>query len=224
MGNLEKAGVLVVVALLAMILVITVLNPPVEVPPVRNDHTLLSNPAPRVDAPNVTQDPIPTTPGGAGAGLTPVDSPIRPDNPTTRPAVLGGGVLRPDDLVTPTPLPAPFATPASLELVKVKLGKGDSLYKIAAKRYGSRRAAEGVKAIEAANPGLDAARLKLGSEIEIPKSLPAQEKSEKAEKLVSSDGTAEEKLSLDRATPKTPAKPSTKKPSTKRQPLPFEGG
>ena len=235
MGNLEKAGVLVVVALLAMILVITVMNPPAEVPTVKEGATpSLSIDTPRVVtvdppvAPPVFVNPAPvvadpTTPRPGMQGLTPVDP--MPVVPESRP-VAGVEVLRPSPLGSDPMLDRPTPVVETSDFVKVKVGKGDTFAKIAEKRFGKRRVTEGVKAIEAANPGVSSSKLKIGMELDVPKVLP------ETEKAVSSGGAADEKLGaatdepapVKAAAKKAPAKAAPKKEAPKRKPLPFEGG
>jgi hypothetical protein len=152
MGNLEKAGVLVVVALLAMILVITVMNPPAEVPTVKEGPTPSSQhrhaasdddgrPRRPADASSARRDSGPV--GGEPTTLRPVRTVRLPSNPLRR--------SRKPVRVTPAskcfarcwtprnpPSTAPCPSRRCLISVKVKVAKGDTFAKIAEKALGKR--------------------------------------------------------------------------------------
>jgi len=133
----------------------------------------------------VTPAPVPPiggapVPGGAGtlapmAPLPPAGTPVTPApgavppapaplTPATAPAPV------PPVPTTPIPAPAPVPEPASLapagEAKVHVVAKNDSFYTMS-KKYGV-----GMKAIEAANPGVDSTRLKIGQKINIPAAAP----------------------------------------------------
>ncbi len=115
--------------------------------------------------------PVAPVPGGVGApgtlppiGGTPLPFPAPglaplPTTPTAPP-------LAPVPVVPVVPVPEPApAAPAGEAKVHVVV-KGDS-FSTMVKKYGV-----GVKAIEAANPGVDSTKLKLGQKINIPAAAP----------------------------------------------------
>lgn len=124
--------------------------------------------------------PAPGTPGGAGtlppiggapmpgpgaAGIAPL--PSAPAAPAPAPSV---APIMPPPTAPVTPEPAP-AAPATGEAKIHVVAKGDS-FSTMAKKHGV-----GVKAIEAANPGVDSAKLKIGQKINIPAGTPKAAKS-----------------------------------------------
>ncbi|PAW87250.1 MAG: hypothetical protein B9S33_06680 [Pedosphaera sp. Tous-C6FEB] len=134
----------------------------------------------------VTPAPVPpiggaATPGGAGtlaplsplppAGtpVTPAPGAVAPAPPAPAPAPVPVPVppVTPAP-ITPAPTPAPEpAPPAPAGEAKVHVvAKNDSFYTMS-KKYGV-----GMKAIEAANPGVDSTRLKIGQKINIPAAAP----------------------------------------------------
>ena len=106
--------------------------------------------------------PPPATPGLGTPGLAPL--PATPTPPPVAPVPVAPPVVTP-----PAPEPPP-AAPAGEAKVHVVV-KNDS-FSTMAKKYGV-----GVKAIEAANPGVDSTKLKLGQKINIPAAAPKPVKS-----------------------------------------------
>ena len=106
--------------------------------------------------------PPPTTPGFGTPGLAPL--PATPTPPPVAPAPVAPPVVTP-----PAPEPPP-AAPTGEAKVHVVV-KNDSFYTMS-KKYGV-----GMKAIEAANPGVDSTKLKLGQKINIPAAAPKPVKS-----------------------------------------------
>ena len=101
----------------------------------------------------------PPTPGAGAPGLSPL--PATPITPPVAPV--------PVVPIAPAPEPAP-ATPAGEAKIHV-VAKGDS-FSTMAKKYGV-----GTKAIEAANPGVDSTKLKIGQKVNIPAAAPKPAKS-----------------------------------------------
>lgn len=111
--------------------------------------------------PPIGSAPTPT-PGFGTPGLAPL--PSTPTAPPVAPAPVPPPVVTP-----PAPEPPP-AAPTGEAKVHVVV-KNDS-FSTMAKKYGV-----GVKAIEAANPGVDSTKLKLGQKINIPAAAPKPAKS-----------------------------------------------
>ncbi len=99
----------------------------------------------------------------AGTPVTPVPSPV-PPVPVTPAPIPPVPAVPVAPAPTPIPEPAP-AAPAGEAKVHV-VEKNDSFYTMS-KKYGV-----GMKAIEAANPGVNSARLKIGQKINIPPAAP----------------------------------------------------
>lgn len=136
----------------------------------------------------VTPAPVPpiggaATPGGAGtlaplSPLPPAGTPVTPapgavaappaPAPLTPAPVPVPALPVPTTPIPPAPTPAPEpAPPAPAGEAKVHVvAKNDSFYTMS-KKYGV-----GMKAIEAANPGVDSTRLKIGQKINIPAAAP----------------------------------------------------
>ena len=129
--------------------------------------------------------PAPGTAGGPGA-LPPIGgAPALAPLPTNPPVPAPAPVTAPPPIpVAPIPAPAPVPAPApepSAPTGEAKVhvvAKGDS-FSTMAKKYGV-----GVKAIEAANAGVDSAKLKIGQKINIPAAAP------KAPKTATTPGAA----------------------------------
>lgn len=103
----------------------------------------------------------------AGApGLAPL--PATPTPPPVAPIV--PPVVTPPPAVMPEPAPAAPAAPVAEAKVHV-VAKNDSFYSLS-KKYGV-----SMKAIEAANPGVDSTKLKLGQKVNIPAAAPKATKS-----------------------------------------------
>lgn len=121
--------------------------------------------------------PAPGTPGGAAApgtlppiGGVPAPTPGLAPLPTTPPApAVTPPPITPPPVTPPAPTPEP-AAPTGEAKVHV-VAKGDS-FSTMAKKYGV-----GTKAIEAANPGVDSTKLKIGQKINIPATAPKPAKS-----------------------------------------------
>lgn len=124
----------------------------------------------------VTPAPTPTpAPSGAGAlapitSLPPAGTPVTPAPSPIPPVPVAPAPVPPVPVVpiapAPTPIPEPApAAPAGEAKVHV-VAKNDSFYTMS-KKYGV-----GMKAIEAANPGVDSTRLKVGQKINIPPAAP----------------------------------------------------
>ena len=97
-----------------------------------------------------------------GAAVPPAPAPVTPaPAPVPAPPVPTAPI---PPAPAPTPEPAPLA-PAGEAKVHV-VAKNDSFYTMS-KKYGV-----GMKAIEAANPGVDSTRLKIGQKINIPAAAP----------------------------------------------------
>lgn len=234
MGNLEKAGVLVVVALLAVILVVAFLNFPEQgKAPVlganapKNPQAEVKKAAvPKQEPQNVyppENDLIRPKPDGDRSSS---DAPPRgPDTPVTVVPLSGTGTLpKPNDVVlTPTPPPAPISVPktepAPHEEKKahsgwpkmVKVQSGDSLWAIAVREYGAKLGPKMLGAITDANPKVRPEAMKAGTELSLP--APPTEAG-----TVSKAGGDEPKAPA-KTPSKTPAKdPAASKPSRK---LPF---
>lgn len=132
----------------------------------------------------VTPAPVPPVggapvPGGVGTlaplpTLPPAGTPVTPTPSTPAPAPVPVPAPAPSQpLATipptpaPTPAPAPAPAPATASEPKAHVvAKNDSFYTMS-KKYGV-----GMKAIEAANPGVDSTRLKIGQKINIPAPSP----------------------------------------------------
>ncbi|MBI5799559.1 MAG: LysM peptidoglycan-binding domain-containing protein [Verrucomicrobia bacterium] len=137
--------------------------------------------------------PAPVTPGGAAAPgtLSPVGSapglpapglaPL-PLTPSVAPvAPVAPPVVAPTE---PAPAPAPVPVAPSAEAKVHVVAKNDSFYTMS-KKYGV-----GMKAIEAANAGVDSTKLKIGQKINIPASAPKAAKAPAgAAHAADSDGT-----------------------------------
>jgi len=104
----------------------------------------------------------------AGTPVTPAPGAVPPAPAPLTPATAPAPV--PPVPTTPIPAPAPVPEPASLapagEAKVHVVAKNDSFYTMS-KKYGV-----GMKAIEAANPGVDSTRLKIGQKINIPAAAP----------------------------------------------------
>ena len=184
MGNLEKAGVLVVVVLLAIILGVAFHNNGEP-----NDKSLSAlykqegSGASRVgeaDPSGTEQDPpanggVRTTPG-----QTPSDPPTRIE-PTDKNEGRDAGekppveqkpkVVDPAPLVDPTPVnPRPVSPPVVNEWPKkVKVEKSDgSLLAVVRRVYGTKDAQSMLPAVIKENPGLKPTALKIGQELNMP--------------------------------------------------------
>jgi LysM repeat protein len=234
MGNLEKAGVLVVVALLAVILVVAFLNFPEQ-----GKSPVLGASAPKIgqaDLKKAAPKPEPANlyppepeiirPKGDSDRLA-TDTPPRVLDPPTMVPPAGAGLLLPkkdDTFLTPTPPPAqPISLPkndapppeekkpASGWPKTVKVQSGESLWSIAVREYGAKTGPKMVSSIADANPKVRPEALKAGTEL----SLPAPP----AEAGVASKGGGDEPKTPAKSTAKAPAKePSSSKPARK---LPF---
>lgn len=105
--------------------------------------------------------PAPGAPGLAPLPSTPTPPPVAPIVPP---------VVTPPPVV-PEPAPAAPAVPAAGEAKVHVVAKNDSFYSMS-KKYGV-----SMKAIEAANPGVDSTKLKLGQKVNIPPAAPKAAKS-----------------------------------------------
>jgi LysM repeat protein len=226
MGNLEKAGVLVVVALLAVILVVAFLNFPdqnAKAPPVlgasvgklaQNEARLVPQPMnvppappqidvirPKVDEDRSANDPAPKVT-------------LEPDNGKLTPPI-----VQPKDIdhapppVVKTPeRPVEKSPPATASGYPktVKVQPGESLWAIAVREYGPKAGPRMLGLIADANPKVRPEALKAGTEISLP--APAAELSESRQK-----GDAEKKPA---PPPGTSVKAPPAPPKTTRK-LPF---
>jgi LysM repeat protein len=219
MGNLEKAGVLVVVALLAVILVVAFLNFPEEgKPPVLGASAPKSMPAPEVKKP---PKPEPTNLYAEPEIIRPrndfdrssSDAPPRDTLVNVVPPPFTAGIPKKDDTVAnpaspsappkldPPPVEEKKAVPSPWPK-KVKVQSGESLWAIAVREYGAKVGARMVAAIADANPRVRPEALRAGTEL----TLPAP-----PESAVASKGGADEP----KVSSKTPAKPAAKEPAPK---------
>lgn len=129
--------------------------------------------------PPIGSAPAPGPGIGAAAPGTPGLAPL-PSTPTPPPvAPIAPPVVTPPP-ITPEPAPAAPAGEAKVHVV----AKNDSFYTMS-KKYGV-----GMKAIEAANPGVDSTKLKIGQKINIPAAAPKAAKTTGGSAAVAdSDGT-----------------------------------
>jgi LysM repeat protein len=180
MGNLEKAGVLVVVALLAVILVVAFLNFPDQhqspalsaglgrqaqadaKKPVKKNEP--ANPMP--DAPDVVKPKPDADRPSSDAPPQVVSDPMAP---------LLSGLTPPkrDDVVLPIPAPPKVEPPKDPPKPPpwpktIKVAAGESLWGIAVREYGPTVGPKMVNAITAANPKARPEALKLGTELTLP--------------------------------------------------------
>jgi LysM repeat protein len=216
MGNLEKAGVLVVVALLAVILVVAFLNFPEEgKPPVLGASAPKPAPvaelkkAPKPEPTNLYPEPEIIRPridfDRSSSETPPRDTPVN----IVPPPVTAGIPRKDDTMSNPAPLSQPpkhdpppveeKAAPSPWPK-KVKVQPGDSLWAIANREYGAKLSSRMVNAIADANPRVRPEALKAGTELTLP--APPGEAS-----VASRSGTE--------APSKTPAKPAVKEAAPK---------
>ncbi len=136
-------------------------------PPGQPSDPLAPPPSPAATPDAGTPVPLPTPvppPAFAGTPTTPdtnppsVPVPGAPSSPVTPP---GGALPPPTELTPPPPVPGPGVTDAGAGSEHT-IAKGETLATIG-KKYGV-----GYKAIEAANPGINPTRLKIGDKIKIP--------------------------------------------------------
>lgn len=233
MGNLEKAGVLVVVALLAVILVVAFLNFPdqphtpvlgasigkqsqLDTKKAAKPKTEPANILP--DGPDVIRPKPDTDRPSTDAAPRLVNDPMGPiSNIPTTP------VKKDSDLVVvPTP-PAPKTEPPVQDPPKkpaspypktVKVQAGENLWGIAVREYGPKLGPKMVPSITEANPKIRAEALKAGTEVTLPappsEVAAAPTTGDSPAKPVSSNGAKSEK----------PAKEGSTPPKTTRK-LPF---
>ena len=187
MGNLEKAGVLVVVALLAVILVVAFLNFP-DQPKTPMLGAAIGKQAqadgkkpakPKADLPGVPDGPEVIRPKpdndrpSTDAAPRLVNDPMGPVNALPPPS------RKEDVVITPTPLPPtpPVADPVSHDPPKkaasgypkvVKVQTGESLWAIAVREYGAKVGPKMLGAIADANPKVRPEAMKAGTEISLP--------------------------------------------------------
>jgi LysM repeat protein len=178
MGNLEKAGVLVVVGLLAVILVVAFLNFPDDGsrrPPVLGASVAsLGNEVPpaRPRPINVPPSPPEVIRPGPDGGRRPSDPPPvevdPPSIPAPKPPLSDG---KPSDSDRRPELPPPSKLPAKdadgyPKVVKVQ--RGDTLWGIAVREYGPKVGPLMLGAIADANPKVRPEALKAGVELSLP--------------------------------------------------------
>lgn len=191
MGNLEKAGVLVVVALLAVILVVAFLNFPEQrqtpmlgaavgkqaqsdakkvakpkTDPAAQDGLDVIRPKPEIDRSSSGEPPVL------------VNDPLGPVTPPPAPPKKDVVLITPTP-PTPTPAPTPDAPDGAPKDGKkpvsapgypktVKVQAGETLWAIAVREYGAKIGPNMVGAIADANPKVRPAALKAGTEISLP--------------------------------------------------------
>jgi nucleoid-associated protein YgaU len=212
MGNLEKAGVLVVVALLAVILVVAFLNFPDQ-----NTKT----PVLGASVGKVAQAPeMKTPPPNRGENVYPEP---RPSNDIIRPTLdkdrSSADAPPPVDITPPIVTPSPKSEdpppappkpdagkkngeekpappPPSGYPKTVKVQPGESLWQIAVREYGAKVGPKMLGMITDANPKVRPEALKAGTEISLPAPSPeladakdAKAKSEPAKKPSSTPAT-----------------------------------
>ncbi|HMS17028.1 MAG TPA: LysM domain-containing protein [Planctomycetota bacterium] len=167
MGNLEKAGIGVVVVLLLVILVVAFMGDgpagnPGESGTSKDDSATL-----------IIKDDLTPNPGQTprpGSGTRGSDSPVRPalapevggEEPT--PAII---VERPPNVSQP-PLPSPEPKPAEEKVAEQVVKDGDSLWKICASHYGAAHADAMVPLVAEASGLTNASRLTKGQIIRLP--------------------------------------------------------
>lgn len=222
MGNLEKAGVLVVVVLLAIILGVAFHNNGEP-----NDKALSAlhqqqqgSGASRIgeaENPQEQQDP-PTNPGvkhvpGSKVGdppdrIEPTDKPNEGRDPSEKPPVdPKPKPVQPAPEVEVKPVnPRPFAPPVVSEWPKkVKVEKTDgSLLAVVRRVYGAKDAQAMLPVVLTENPGLKPKALKVGQELIMPA---------KAAKSDATNDVADQKSNETKSTDKKSATPNDKKAS-----------
>jgi nucleoid-associated protein YgaU len=145
MGNFEKLSVLVIVVIIVMILVVA-LHTWTDGTPEATETTIASSPS--LDPVRDLIDPRPPEPQPQTPLVVPPAPPPAPP-PTPPPAPV-------------PPAPTPEERPVARDHV---VASGETLEKISKKHYGTTRH---VAAIERANPGVDAMRLRIGQRLVIP--------------------------------------------------------
>jgi LysM repeat protein len=192
MGNLEKAGVLVVVALLAVILVVAFLNFPDQnskAPPMLGASIGKSASAEQKKPKPTNVLPTPSTPEVIRPKPDPdrlaTDAPPRVIDPpppgvsTLPPAIEPKDPKRDELVVNKTPITPPKPEPdktreksASSPVAgypkMVKVQHGESLWAIAVREYGPRVGPRMLGAIADANPKVRPEVLKAGTELSLP--------------------------------------------------------
>jgi hypothetical protein len=227
MGNLEKAGVLVVVALLAVILVVAFLNFPEQKQPpmlgasIQKPGQAIKPPPGFPEGPEVIRPKPDVDRSSSDAAPRLISDPIGPvSSPPPAPP------KKEDVVITPTPPPPappepvvnegakkPAPPPASGYPKIVKVQAGESLWTIAVREYGPKVGPKMLNAIADANPKIRPDSLKTGTEISLPAppgETASAPPSNPPAKPVSSSGAKSEK----------PAKETTAPAKTTRR-LPF---
>jgi nucleoid-associated protein YgaU len=186
MGNLEKAGVLVVVALLAVILVVAFLNFPeqnAKVPVLGASIGKVAQAPEMKSKPfgeNVYPEPEPSTDvirPKIDTDRSSNDTPPRLDPPPAPPVVSAPPVVAPKPEETATPpvtkdSKAEHAKSASGYPKMVKVQQGESLWAIAVREYGAKAGPRMLGLIADANPKVRPEALKAGTELSLPAPTP----------------------------------------------------
>lgn len=184
MGNLEKAGVLVVVVLLAIILGVAFINNGDDPSRLLNKNEQQASGASQQGEPKDGSVPAPQEPRRTSGGLEIIngdenlngdrpsnDPPPKPSPEPQEPKTGERPAPRPETPPKEDPKPAPV-TPAPVVAEwpkKIKVEKSDtSLLAVARRVYGAKDAQSMIPAVLKQNPGLKPTSMKVGQELSMP--------------------------------------------------------